>query len=790
MKMRKWYIALITLLALTACQQEPVLPEGGNGGGNSFDVSTLRFNLTIEHPDGANTKGVKKAWKNGDKVFLFIPGITDGYLTATLNVSTWETAYVGTDLASLGDSGTLQAVYLPYGNDATPSFSDGKWSFSGGTGGMDTYYFYASNVSYSVSGGILSATVQMVKPMDYVQFFIPRANASGTTIQLACNGLRPSGFASIAAADGTVTEIPLESAGTAIHGYPDTLEGEEGYYVSGKPTTVPDNDYYFALKKADYTYAHFFQHRTSAIANNKAYQLPAYTSWHSVGGSYSVQIGDNKWKTVNEGAEHPWTMGDLTASFDPEDGEGLPSVSNWTDLLDPNVASWKEMDIMGQNGYLVVSVTPPTSYIFLPWSTSSETDYWIDGSSSVFRIATDGTQTNGQTPVPAQAYTRLIESLSYFKIRAKEGGTTMTFKYTDGSILYNAGGSWQPYTGQEFHLSADEEVWFRNNPDPNAPTRTDCNCTGNTQLFTADKVCYIAGDIASLLEDPSTLPTNAFRSAFSRKTTVDNGNNGSDTEKPSGITVSQNNPSDYVNWVDIDPGDPLILPATTATNCYMDMFLGCISLTTAPELPATELADKCYYRMFHSCFGLTSIPSLPSVVTMSGSTTRRRYFYQMFQYCTSITTLTEPLPVGQGSTLQRGCFEDMFAHCTGLTSVAKGLLPATTLARDCYRGMFQDTRFERAPDLLVTELVPECYRYMFNACTNLKYIKCLATTNIGNGYTTNWVSNNGNKNVPNTNACEFVGADETILPTITWPRDYHGILSNWKVTPVSQEQTP
>lgn len=772
MKMRKCYIALLMLLAFSACQQEPVLPEGGDEEGKSFDLSKLSYNLTIEHPDGASTKGVKKTWESGDKVFLFISGITEGYLTATMTESAWNTAYVGTDLASLGASGTLQAVYLPYGNDATPSFSDGKWSFSGGTGGMDTYYFYASNVSYSVSGGILSATVHMAKPMDYVQFFIPRASATGT-IQMACNGLRPTGFASIAAADGTVTEITPGAAGTAVHGYPDTLEGEEGYYVSGKPTTVPDNDYYFALKKADDTYAHFFQHRTSAIANNKAYQLPAYTSWHSVGGSYSVQIGDNKWKTVNEGAEHPWTMGDLTASFDPEDGEGLPSVSNWTDLLDPNVASWKEMDIMGQNGYLVVSVTPPTSYIFLPWSTSSATDYWIDGSSSVFRIATDGTQTNGQTPVPAQAYTRLIESLSYFKIRAKEGGTTMTFKYTDGSILYNAGGSWQPYTGQEFHLSADEEVWFRNNPDPNAPTRTDCNCTGNTQLFTADKVCYIAGDIASLLEDPSTLPTNAFRSAFSCGN-ISDGNNGLDKEKNLGVADGT------VNWVDIDPGDPLILPASTSTNCYVEMFMKCTSLTWAPDLPATTLADKCYFRMFFGCTGLSSIPALPSVVTWNGTSSRQRYCFQMFQSCTGITTLTGSL-FGGTMTLAPNCFEDMFAHCTGLTSVDPDFLPATTLAASCYRGMFQDTRFERAPNLLATTLVECCYRYMFNSCSRLNYIKCLATnpsqSNNDTAPTKDWVGS-----VPNSGT--FIKNNNVT----TWVINaVYGIPSGWTVLPVSEE---
>ena len=55
------------------------------------------------------------------------------------------------------------------------------------------------------------------------------------------------------------------------------------------------------------------------------------------------------------------------------------------------------------------------------------------------------------------------------------------------------------------------------------------------------------------------------------------------------------------------------LPATTlAESCYGDMLRGCTSLTSAPELPATKLADFCYYEMFYDCTSLTSAPELPA----------------------------------------------------------------------------------------------------------------------------------------------------------------------------------
>jgi hypothetical protein len=58
------------------------------------------------------------------------------------------------------------------------------------------------------------------------------------------------------------------------------------------------------------------------------------------------------------------------------------------------------------------------------------------------------------------------------------------------------------------------------------------------------------------------------------------------------------------------------LPATTlADYCYGGMFMGCTSLTTAPELPATTLANECYRHMFSGCTALTSITCLATNIS-------------------------------------------------------------------------------------------------------------------------------------------------------------------------------
>ena len=40
------------------------------------------------------------------------------------------------------------------------------------------------------------------------------------------------------------------------------------------------------------------------------------------------------------------------------------------------------------------------------------------------------------------------------------------------------------------------------------------------------------------------------------------------------------------------------------------MFAGCTSLVSVPKLPATTLAERCYYNMFNGCEKLSSVTML------------------------------------------------------------------------------------------------------------------------------------------------------------------------------------
>ena len=142
---------------------------------------------------------------------------------------------------------------------------------------------------------------------------------------------------------------------------------------------------------------------------------------------------------------------------------------------------------------------------------------------------------------------------------------------------------------------------------------------------------------------------------------------------------------------------------------FCSLFNGCSVLTSAPELPATNLAEKCYASMFKGCTNLETAPALPATYLVGYC-----YFY-------------------------------MFADCKNLNTAPE--LPATHLALFCYYGMFQGcSSLQKAPDLSATDLRYYCYTNMFCNCTNLTSVTMLAPSDqISGDYFTDWLKNAGTK---------------------------------------------
>lgn len=157
------------------------------------------------------------------------------------------------------------------------------------------------------------------------------------------------------------------------------------------------------------------------------------------------------------------------------------------------------------------------------------------------------------------------------------------------------------------------------------------------------------------------------------------------------------------------------LPATDiASDCYNSMFYYCRYLKNAPELPATILKDQCYQNMFYACVSLTSAPKLPATKLAFNC------YANMFSYCYSLKEAPE-LPA---TTLAWQCYQDMFTNCS-FSKAPK--LPAEIMKTNCYAGMFtRCTNLTEAPELPAQQLASFCYSRMFEGCTKLSTVTMLA----------------------------------------------------------------
>lgn len=115
-----------------------------------------------------------------------------------------------------------------------------------------------------------------------------------------------------------------------------------------------------------------------------------------------------------------------------------------------------------------------------------------------------------------------------------------------------------------------------------------------------------------------------------------------------------------------------------------------------------------FRRLFYDDTHILSAPLLPATTLASNC------YQQMFYGCTGLTTP----PALPATTLAQYCYSHMFDGCTALTTAPT--LSATTLYGYCYQSMFYGcTALITAPELPATTLASNCYSVMFHKCTGL-----------------------------------------------------------------------
>lgn len=169
--------------------------------------------------------------------------------------------------------------------------------------------------------------------------------------------------------------------------------------------------------------------------------------------------------------------------------------------------------------------------------------------------------------------------------------------------------------------------------------------------------------------------------------------------------------------------------------------------------------------------GATNIISAENMV-IPATTLRKQCYSGMFQGCTNMTT--PPKKIGDTAITWSGgdyVMSDMFNGCSSLTTAPE--LPALNLTTACYWYMFEGcTSLLESPILPATTLASQCYQGMFNGCSNLSTITCLAAS--PSNYTNYWVTG-----VQTTSGTFYKN------PSATWSRGNSAVPNNWTIVDYS-----
>ena len=163
-----------------------------------------------------------------------------------------------------------------------------------------------------------------------------------------------------------------------------------------------------------------------------------------------------------------------------------------------------------------------------------------------------------------------------------------------------------------------------------------------------------------------------------------------------------------------------------STSCKFNVYGNIMSLIFGDNFVGkTSLCGfpQSFVRLFNGCTTLVSAKNL----ILPATTLAQNCYQFMFEDCASLVNAPE-LPA---TTLENSCYCYMFYGCTSLVNAPK--LPATTLANRCYQVMFNGcTSLIEAPELPATTLAGACYDGMFVGCTSLVNAPKLPVTTLSN----------------------------------------------------------
>ena len=179
----------------------------------------------------------------------------------------------------------------------------------------------------------------------------------------------------------------------------------------------------------------------------------------------------------------------------------------------------------------------------------------------------------------------------------------------------------------------------------------------------------------------------------------------------------------------------------------------------------SNISSTAEFYAYGNMMSLIKSTGYESAKVLSGDYT----FHGLFENSVNLKNHPSRRLLLPATTLTKGCYSGLFFNCSGLTKAPS--LPATNLTEECYFAMFSGcTSLTSSPELVAETLAKGCYFMMFNGCTNLDFVMCYATDNSASLCTYQWLNGVSSTGV-------FVMSDDMT----SWTSGASGIPSGWEV---------
>lgn len=376
--MKKTIAILGALVALVACSKEsPVVEEP-----TQKENQEIKVNFNISRKDIAtDTKAtIKAGWANEDLVFIFFDGVDAPHclqMKYNSSESTWTASLKNSmSYSELSSSGTMTAVYLPYGK----YFSYVKANGTGGFTIQDGYerdyvghFFICKNATYKYNGGILSGTISLeaAAPEDeydrLVHFDVQGYESH--TYYMYQEHMKPMSLTGISA-DGTL-DIAIGAPGDAIRGSIDSENSILSFSgVLDKSAVGTGKPYWFSIRDNSVGTLYYRNAGNHTISANKYIGLGDLTSAWTKASPGAFSVSNTKQVTIARsnlsylgatGGEKPWQLMKFPWSTIETGGAFTPASDKDFSLFGFATSGWDHSELTEDSKV--------TSWInYNPWS--------------------------------------------------------------------------------------------------------------------------------------------------------------------------------------------------------------------------------------------------------------------------------------------------------------------------------------------------------------------------------------------------------------------------------------